>query len=354
MDLSFDTLKNQLLSPGLSEPEILRLLNSIHKNFTVNREGIEEYAESPDMVSAYTMFYLPTNILKLPFVLNHLNKNIIDELKKTTIIDIGSGPGTYALGFLDYFKNEFTGQLILVDQSKLMLDQAAKLMAYFFPQFNNVFYQHNLNNFKTTDEVTLFFGNSLNEIGYEKALDLIDKLKPKFLFFIEPGTKEFFKTALKIRNEMSRRNHSVLYPCPSLKDKCPLEGKDDWCHQILRTTHDPSIERLSQLLKKDRRSMPFISHFYSLKNKQEINLSARLIRILKETKFAFVWEVCLEDQGKIQTKHFEIFKKSLSKDLSKKFKTSSVGININFKIVKKISENNWRVVLVDYLNPKGT
>lgn len=346
MDLTFDTLRNLLLNPGLSESEIVQLIKSIHKSFTTNREEIEEYVVSSDLVSAYTMFYLPTNILKLSFVLNQLNQEFIQNIKNTTIIDIGSGPGTYALGFLDYFKSEFRGPLILVDKSEFMIKQAAKLINHFFPKFKDIYYQNNLNSLKTSGDLTLFFGNSLNEIGLEKALDLINKLKPKFLFFIEPGTKDFFKIALKIRNEMSRGGYSVLYPCPSLKDKCPLEGKDDWCHQILRTTHDPSIERLSQLLKKDRRSMPFISHIYCLNKKLESNFSARIIRILPETKFAFVWEVCLEEDEKIQIKQFEVPKKLLSKNLSKSLKNCSVGINFKFELIKKISDYHWRIVLL--------
>jgi len=345
MDLSYDILKNLLLNPNLSEVEIVRLLKSIHMNFTTNREDIGDYAKTEDLVSAYTMFYLPTNILKLPFVLNQLNQKTIEALKKTSIIDIGSGPGTYALGFLDFFKNEFSESLILVDQSDSMLKQAAKVIKHFFPNFKNVHYQKSLDSFKTSGDITLFFGNSLNEIGFDKAMDLIEKIKPKFLFFIEPGTKDFFKTTLKIRNEMKKRGHSVIYPCPSLNDKCPLEGKDDWCHQILYTTHDPSIERLSQLLKKDRRTMPFISHIYNLKEEIVSNLPVRLIRILKETKFALMWEVCLEENGKIQTKHFEIPKKFLSKDVLKKFKNSSVGVQVEFEIIKKVNENLWRVKL---------
>ena len=274
MELSAETFRPLLLNPGLSEREIINLLESIHKNFTTNRKGIDGYAESIDMVSAYTMFYLPTNIPKLSFVLNSIENNVIQEIKKTTIIDIGTGPGTYALGFLNYFKTDFTGSLTLLDQSNIMLEQASKLMSHFFPDFKNVSFRNILNTSKIQGDITLFFGNSINELGYEKAMSLIDKLKPKFLFFIEPGTKEFFKTAIKIRNEMSKRGHSVLYPCPSLKNICPLEGKDDWCHQVLKTTHEPSIDRLSQLLKKDRRSMPFTSHLYHLNKGQFVNPSA--------------------------------------------------------------------------------
>ena len=89
--------------------------------------------------------------------------------------------------------------------------------------------------------------------------------------------------------------------------------------------------------------MPFTSHLYHLNTKQVVNPSARLIRIFKETKYAFIWEVCLEDSGQIKTIRFEVMKKPLSKEHSKKLKNSSVGINVEFGIIKKISEAHWRV-----------
>jgi ribosomal protein RSM22 (predicted rRNA methylase) len=349
VDLSYETLKKLLLNPNLTESDIVRLLDTISKNFTINRDAIGLYSDSVDMASAYTAFYLPTNFPKLSFVLNQLDKSVLKQIKGTTIIDVGSGPGTYALAFKDYFGSEFQGPLIIMDQSMVMLDQASKVMNYYFPDFKNVRYQNNLN-FEIAGETTLFFGNSINELGFEKLLELLNKIKPKFLFFIEPGTKQFFQIALKIRNEIDKRGGTVIYPCPSLISGCPLEQKNDWCHQILRTKHHPSIERLSQLIQKDRRSMPFISHLYLLngENNKTSGPSARLIRFLKETKFAFIWEVCLEENGKIQTKRFEVLTKNLSKIEFKELKKISIGINVDFEVVKKISPDIWRVELKNF------
>jgi ribosomal protein RSM22 (predicted rRNA methylase) len=343
MDLSYDNLKNLILSPSLSESEIKKLLNKIHENFILNRQKIEDYVESKEMVSAYSLFYLPTNILKLPFVLSQLDRETLEEIGKTTILDVGSGPGTYSLGFLEFLQ---VNSLVLIDKSELMLNQAVKFIENFFPDFKNVAYLKNLDSFKPSGDITLFFGNSINEMGFEKAMGLIEKFKPRFLFFIEPGTKDFFKMALKIRNKVRGEGYSVIYPCPSLISGCPLENKNDWCHQILNTTLDPSIERLSQILKKDRRAMPFISHLYRL-SKSVSFTKARLIRILPETKFAFIWEVCIEENGSIQIKRFEVLKKTLSKKALKKLKKESTGITVEFEVIKKITQDYWRVNLTN-------
>ncbi len=347
MNLNLNNLQKLLLSPNLSEVEIIRLLQTIHQNFTINRDEIGNYPSSAQMVSAYTLFYLPTNILKLPFVLKNLDQEVLDQIKKTTIIDVGCGPGTYSLGFLNFFWPNFEGTLVLFDKSNLMLKQASNLIDHFFPTFKKVTYLDNLPP-KLEGEITLFFGNSLNELGVDKALDLVEKFKPKFLFFIEPGTKDFFKIAIKIRNEMIKKGHSVLFPCPSLVSSCPLENKDDWCHQILHTTLDPSLERLSQLIKKDRRTMPFTSHIYHLDKPANKGIMARLVRVLKENKFAFYWEVCFEENRTLLIKKLEIIKKNIPKATQKKIKNLSIGGKINFSILKKISQNYWRVEIKDF------
>lgn len=124
MELSVTVIKHLLLAPNISESEIISHLKNIHLNFTLRRHEITRYVESEEMVSAYTLFYFPTNLLKLNFVLNQLSSNIQQALANSTILDFGSGPGTYSIGFLNFFRENFEGSLILVDKSDLMLRQA--------------------------------------------------------------------------------------------------------------------------------------------------------------------------------------------------------------------------------------
>ena len=97
----------------------------------------------------------------------------------------------------------------------------------------------------------------------------------------------------------------------------------------------------------DRRTLPLIAHVYKKEKKAiEREGSARLIRILSETKFSFVLEVCIEESNLLKHLKFELMKKDLSKDVIKKFRKTNLGINIKYVLVKKINENLWRVKLI--------
>ena len=110
MRSDFETLKDYLLNPNLSESEFKKLLLKISSNFTSNREKINKYVLSPQMVSAYALFYIPTNYPKLFFLMNQLPIEVREVIKKCDFIDIGTGPGTYLLSFLVRYLAMISGQ----------------------------------------------------------------------------------------------------------------------------------------------------------------------------------------------------------------------------------------------------
>jgi len=349
MELTYENLQKTLDNIP-SESRVKELLSTINTGFTSSREKINEYVESEDMVSAYTLFYLPTNIPKLKFILDQLPAEVVEDLKECRFIDIGTGPGTFALAWLDYFKGERTGEVIGVDKSELMLKQAKRCQNHFFPEEKNVSFQKEIPEMR--DKTVLFWGHSLNEMGLKKSLQIIEDIDPDYLFLIEPGTPDLFEDVSKLRTSMAIRKFQAVYPCATLDKECPVykkskEGISDWCHQVLRMTHEPSIERLSQIINRNRRVMPLIAHVYRKDALALVESKARLIRYFKETKFSFEWEVCLLDQDskELRTIKFEVLKKGLSKSRLKELKKESVGIEVNFELVKKMSESLWRVRL---------
>jgi ribosomal protein RSM22 (predicted rRNA methylase) len=339
-------LENTLVE-NISESKLIKILNLISKGFTSDRDKISTYVNDREYVSAYTSFYLPTNIPKLSFLLDQLPDDFISNLKGSKIVDFGTGPGTFAFAFDEYFEGDI--EVLGVDQSILMIEQAKKLNSNLYKN-SNISFSTNL-----PDQLkngTLFFGHSLNEMGAKNALKLIDDLGPKNIILIEPGTSSLFNEVLKLRKSLSVMKYSCVYPCASISLRCPVEqkindGKVDWCHQVIRTTHDQEVERLSQLIKLDRKVMPLISHVYTL-NKVEINKSARMIRFLRETKFSFDWEVCLLEDSNLKTIQFEVVKKSLSKKEIKALQKISVGLEFDFEILKVLNEELYRVKLVDF------
>lgn len=324
--LSIDDVRPYLLNPQIKEAEIIRLIKEMSLKFTTRREQITDYVMDENRVSAYAALYLPTNLPKLHFLLNKLSDDILNDLQDRPFVDVGTGPGTFALGWKMLMNGK--GVITAVDQSPLMLEQTKKMVRGFFPE-------QELETFRKLGEKrpdsVLFFGHSINEMGIQKALDLIMTVDPEYVMWIEPGTSELFSELRKLR-AFVLESYEALYPCPS-SAACPA----DWCHQVLRMSHDPTIERLSQLVSLDRKILPMAAHIYRRK-KTGITFPATLIRYINETKFSFEYEACIHEEGKNTIRVVEIQKRQLDKSLEKTFKNLDVGERLEFEVDKTLGQ----------------
>ncbi|MBP9680999.1 MAG: hypothetical protein KBD76_06315 [Bacteriovorax sp.] len=336
ISLTLEELIPHLLVSNMTVPEIVKLVSEMSLKFTKKREQISDYVFEHRHVSAYTSFYLPTNLPKMQFILSKLPLSILEDFKNRPFIDMGCGPGTYSLAYKLLMNISSHVEIIGVDSSQLMLDQAQKIMKGFFPK--DKFESFRKFSEKKSNSI-LFFGHSINEMGIEKALDMIMTIDPEYVLWIEPGTSELFIDLLKLRESLVE-HYEVLYPCSS-NAHCP----NHWCHQVLRTTHDPSIERLCQLVGLDRKILPMTGHVYRRKSKQvALSNSPTVIRYIQETKFSFEYEVCFVEKDENKNAIIEIQKKHLTKEEEKFFKNSNVGEKISFDI-EKIVGTKYRVRL---------
>lgn len=329
----------------LSESELVALVKEESEAFTTKRERIHEYVEDARKVSAYTLFYLPTNMPKLYFLLDQLLRvhsvKILEEISRSTFVDVGTGPGTFSLALLFYLKDKgYTLPTIqLIDQSQLMLLQAKKLIKEFFPEVE-VQTDHSYHEFLNKDHsraLTVFFGNSLNELSDVQTEEYFKVITTNrnvsHVFWIEPGTPAFFKKQLNLRSTLITSNFSLLFPCAN-NSSCPLENQSgEWCHQILRTTHAIDVERISQLVSLDRKILPMCAMVFARENK--INQSPWIfpLRFLAETKYSFNYLFCGQfelNQSAVRLEHRrgEVIKKNLSKKMQRHFKERSLGYPI--------------------------
>jgi ribosomal protein RSM22 (predicted rRNA methylase) len=333
--LSLDSIRPHLLNSNLSDGELVKLIKEMSTKFTKRRDQIGDYVLDEDHVSAYTSLYLPTNIPKLHFLLSNLPDAVLLDLKDRPLIDIGSGPGTFALGWSLLFKTP-PSEIVCVDSSRTMLQQATQMVKGFFPEANLKTQAKFID--KRSDSV-LFYGHSINEIGIDKVIDQVMTIDPEYVIWIEPGTSELFQELKRLRTSLLD-SYDVLYPCPSSAG-CP----SSWCHQVLRTSHEQSIERVSQLSSLDRKILPMTAHVYRRKNNLPASNLATIIRYINETKFSFEYEVCTFEDGKNRNVVVEIQKKHLDKETEKKFKHANVGEKISFKVEKVVGEK-YRILLL--------
>jgi len=341
--MTFERLRPYLLKPEIKDTVISQRLNNLKKVYTSHREELKDKKWDEFDISSYAAFYLPTNYQKFSFLKDQLPESFFQNISE--VVDFGTGPGTYLLSYLDHIPHKKT-HFFAIDNNELMLSQAKRILTGLYPHtLKHMSFLKSCNLPTKKGKRLLMFGNSINELGCDATLNIIDEVKPDLLLFIEPGTSEVFIEVSKLRLKLLEKGMSCHYPCTSSEPRCPaMEKEGDWCHQVWRGTHEKSIERLGQISKIDRKVMPNISHAYSTE-KVSINRYShyRVVRFLRETKFSFDVQVCGTKEGTNELIDFEIVKKSLSKKQVKEFKRQSVGLSINIDILKEVTPQKWRV-----------
>lgn len=262
------------------ESDLLKAIEELSRKFTTDRDKIGDYLKDERLVSAYTAFYLLTNIPKLSAVMKWMPEAWLKDIQECALIDLGSGPGTFSLAWKELFGSS---EFLQVETSPVMRKQARKLWDGLYSP-DEMKQEGN-----PAGNKILLFGHSANEMGAEAAMSYIEKYSPEHILFIEPGTKEFFSKMLNIRKAILASGWHVLYPCPE-ETECPMKGTDNWCHQFVHVSHDPEVERLSQMMKLDRKLLPLTVQVYSRKAYPRVD--ERLVRVYPETKFSFEWQVC--------------------------------------------------------------
>lgn len=328
-----------LLYDFKSEADLLKAIEEISLKFTRERDKISDYLSDPRLVSAYTAFYLVTNLPKLTEVLKWMPSEWVKALKNCDFVDLGAGPGTFSLAWKEYGGN---GNFYQIETSKLMKEQGEKIWQGLYPDKLN---QASRWEWQSNHSKFLLFGHSANEMDSDVITGYIEKINPDHILFIEPGTKSFFPKMLKIRDYLLANHFNVLYPCPQPL-ACPMRHSDkDWCHQFIHVKQDPEIERISQMAKLDRKLLPLTVHAYS-KTFSYQNPEERLVRVLPETKFSHEWEVCHNNE----LEHYQLMKRELSKSQSKAMSSILAGEAIETEVIKNLDQAR-RVKLQKIVKP---
>lgn len=302
--IELSQLMPHLLHQFASEADLVKAIGELSTAFTTDRKNISRYLTDPRLVSAYTAFYLTTNIPKLEAVLSWLTPDFRQDVLSSQLVDVGAGPGTFSLAWKLLGG---AGEPIMWESSKLMREQAKLLLEGL--THTPARFDSNVGEF---EKKLLLFGHSANEMGEIETWNYIQKAEPERVLFIEPGTPEVFALMLKLRERFIQDGWSIVYPCLN-SSACPMGGSD-WCHQFIDVRHAPDVERLTQLAHKDRRNLPVIVHFYQRPKIEgrDTNI-ARIVRVHPETKFSFEWDVCRPENEKLVQERFQLMFKHVPK-----------------------------------------
>lgn len=327
MDLSL--LRQHLLYEFKTESDLLKAIEELSVKFTQNRDQIGDYLKDRRLASAYTAFYLTTNIPKFQGIIPWLPQRWLEDLKQSSLIDIGAGPGTFSIAFREWVGAAI--EVLQIETSQIMRDQAQKLWNGLYPDEKLSQSKSSLRDLRS--QKMALFGHSANEMGPETVLNYIQDIEPDHILFIEPGTKEFFPQMLQIRHSLLGLGYNILFPCPS-HDQCPLASSvHDWCHQFIHIKQSADVERLAQMVRKDRRLLPLTVQAFSKHNYSQ-DTKTRIVRVFAESKFSFEWDVCELNQNK----HFQIMKRGLSKEAQAKLAFAKAGDSVEVEIEKTLEQ----------------
>ena len=341
--MKFRDIDKKDLLVDMTENQLVKATELLSANFTKNRNRIDQYVKTDELVSAYTWFFMPTNKSKLGFLLDQLTDDTKKLIFSRPFIDFGCGPGTYSWAMMEYaqhHKLDYNQSFLLIDASKAMLKQAMKIHQTCYP------YKEIINFFKkipphSVKDPVLLFGNSLNEMNTSLVKKIITDINPIAICLIEPGTKSSFKQILEVRSHLVARNYQILYPC-MLSSGCPSKPDDDeWCHQVVLPSYPDSILRKIQLTSLNRRTLPMIGHIYFRADQidQSPLNAATIYRFLGESKASIDFQICSPDPLKLELSKLEVEKRSLTKADRKQLKSLSSGVRITFETIKKFGGN---------------
>lgn len=257
--LSIKLSENALIKKGPNRQKLERIARSVtdlsqgltkdHSAFTVSR-----YLSDRDMRTAYLLYYMSTNLLKLWPPLRELEAGgFFAGRRSIKHLDIGSGTGTAvwsALLFVEeYLKEVEAVEFYLTDLVEQNLTSAREFFRHLqpwpfrvLPDYSGIDAKKITRGTKEFDElqakgpfdiITLM--NVVNELDTEGEAERIDTLlsllkEDGSIIMIEPSAKEQSRRALQFRDALVERGAFVYSPC-TRTGGCPaLQHTDDWCH----------------------------------------------------------------------------------------------------------------------------
>lgn len=217
-----------------------------------------------DALPAYVQYYLPVNLVKLRPLLQEVVRICRPEWAGRTVavLDLGCGPGTFLLGFLEFLSGEAWRsvgiparvELTGVDRSADCLRKAEQLLWQYCASGplagTGVDWDARVEQIclpgagaalsgKKRYEL-IIAGNVLTELSAEKTLHWFAAvirrcLAPRgVVLLIDPGTRAAWRSLVRFRDRLLQtQGLHLLGPCPAA-GACPaLADEAAWCHEKL-------------------------------------------------------------------------------------------------------------------------
>ncbi|WP_447973428.1 small ribosomal subunit Rsm22 family protein [Nitrospira sp. Kam-Ns4a] len=252
---------------AIASPALARGVAELSRLFTRERSSLgPPYWADPALRRAYLAYFFPVNLAKVQALLNELPEDWgqgqgREEQRAISVLDLGCGPGTAALGLLDWVAQGGpswrVGTVIAVDRAEPALEDCRRLWEVYRRgasrdaarlitrvadlERSDLLHDPELRRCSPYELIVL--ANTLNEL-FADAWDpvepraalvagLLDLLQPDgTVMLIEPALRETSRALHRLRDQLVESGACTVYS-PCLHERpCPaLVRETDWCHE---------------------------------------------------------------------------------------------------------------------------
>ena len=211
--------------------------NRIHRKYAEGSpaplEGLAEHV-------AYTICRMPATFAAVTQALSHM-REVVPSFAPTTILDIGSGPGTAAISAMAAFPTICQG--VGMERSADFLAISKILCSTLHGVQGDCITDPPPSG--TFDLMTMAY--VINELSDETCRRWMEiaASKTQVLLIVEPGTPGGWARLMECRTRLIELGGQVLAPCPHHKP-CPFIGTDAWCHESVRLPRSSLHRRLKK------------------------------------------------------------------------------------------------------------
>jgi ribosomal protein RSM22 (predicted rRNA methylase) len=249
--------------------------------FTTERAaGFERYADDPELLAAYGLFFFPQTFVRTAFALAECAARAPDALavpadRPFRIADIGSGTGAAGLAAAAFAMAHTDGaavRLTACDRSAASLDILRRLVPAIAdggtaPEIVTA-RADGLTWTPPRDCDLIAASFALNEFFEDRpdpdAADWISRvmesLRPGgLLLILEPATQACSNRLGRLRNRIAAAGvERIVAPCPHARP-CPLLGRggEPWCHEVRRWRVPDATDYINRRLHREIQSLKF-------------------------------------------------------------------------------------------------